>query len=292
VNAANTTQWRFDMLAAQIVAVCSLLLAVVAFADNLRLQRESRYLAGRAEPITSRLAWLLGLYAVVVGGSGLLLWSGTAEGWQGALGPLFYDLFILTLFTLPTVHAMIRLRLPAGPIARWLIRGQLPSLRLHLKTCLLVIGLAAATLLITLLPLLFVQSRPGAAGRFLEKGFAEHPAAIVWLVLRTAFPEEVLFRGFFFPRLALVLWPLLGRRRAILVAALVVSAVFALAHTGLFVPTWLRILQALLLGLVLVWIVIRHGIEWGIAFHICFNMMTVLLEAVQASPTGREAGLH
>jgi len=280
------------MLAAQIVVACSLLLAVVAFADNLRLQRESRYLAGRGGRITSRLALLLGLYAVVVGGSGLLLWSGTAAGWHGALGPLFYDLFILTLFTLPAVDAMIRLRLPAGPVARWLIRGELPSGLPPLKTCVFVIALAAVALLITWLPLLFVHCEPGPAGRVLEKGFAEHRAAIVWLVLRTAFPEEVLFRGFFFSRLALALWPILGRRRAVVAAALTASAVFALAHAGLLAPVWLRLLQALLLGLVLVWVMLRHGIESGIAFHICFNTMTVLLEAVQASLPGQEAGVH
>ncbi len=93
-------------------------------------------------------------------------------------------------------------------------------------------------------------------------------------VLVAAVSEELLFRGLI--QAWLTRW-LGGTSRAMVLAVLASSALWALAHWGNTDQPWLKLGQIFLIGLALGALVRRYSVEASIIAHVALNVVSVLL---------------
>ena len=119
--------------------------------------------------------------------------------------------------------------------------------------------------------LMLQQEREGyerahAAGRRWRPGVTLPGAAVLTYV---AINEELVFRMFWLRLLARALKRFRWRRLA---AVLVTAAVWAVGHGSMLEPTWVKLTQIFVVGLVVGYVYLRAGIEGAIATHASLNL--------------------
>ena len=134
------------------------------------------------------------------------------------------------------------------------------------KTALAIIIVTTFYLLISLILLNSLKNIENATTEFQGLRFAALPAIFIYAVFNTAFPEEILFRGFILKRLAnklgftkanfiqgllfgllhgVMFFPLVGNLKTILIILLTSLAAFAMGYVneeisgGSIIPSWI-----------------------------------------------------
>lgn len=139
------------------------------------------------------------------------------------------------------------------------------------------IGIGGVGLSVLLFAL--VQMQAGTAVRELADETAAPAMALLafWLIINAPWIEELTFRHYIIPRLALW-WG--GGRWAIAASIVVSAAVFAAGHAGHTVPAWPKLVQVLLWGVALGWARVWLGTAYAIALHLMWNLSAPLVALV------------
>ncbi len=93
----------------------------------------------------------------------------------------------------------------------------------------------------------------------------------VWLMINAPWIEELVFRHYLLPRLAI------SRRYFYAVPLIVTTAIFALGHAGHTDPAWPKILQMTLWGGILGGLRIWLGTPWAIGLHLALNLAAPII---------------
>lgn len=261
-----------------------LLSLAVALSDTIAIWVKWRHHRRFVAFVTRRLALLVaGYFAISIICSAAL---GTlSDGTSMLLNTLLFDAIVLLVTAAPAYAYFKRLAYPVGPLFRWLMRKhekasarRTPSLMLLPLAVLFVL-----CLVVSIVPLFLIPWRYEAMGSSLAAMAAANPLGTLWYVGRAAVSEEFLFRGYLLPRFESILRQLGFTRLAWPLATFFVSAWFALGHTLLMSPVWLKVSQAFLLGISLAYTTRRSGIEGAIVFHGAFNTVAVVLSLLPQS---------
>lgn len=208
---------------------------------------------------------------------------GVVVGWaDNKLGSvanwLLWDSYVGVVFSLPVCVALVTSHFPRGPLLNYCVgfrteRGtRARNQWWHLGV--LFVAVLGASIALSIVG----KMRAGEYGRNLLKDLSGAPFYVLWLVVRAAIFEELIFRGFLFPRLAKLLERCACERRvALVIAACVSSAVFAAGHAQLADPMWYKVGQAFFLGVVLCRVTYKFSIDVASVFHALFNATVVLL---------------
>jgi membrane protease YdiL (CAAX protease family) len=97
---------------------------------------------------------------------------------------------------------------------------------------------------------------------------------MAYLLISAAITEEILFRHYLVPRVAGLFH---NRAIAFPAAVLISAAVFALGHSAMVSPAWIKYLQTLILGIALGICRVRLGSDYGILLHLCFNAAAAII---------------
>ncbi|MCX7624685.1 MAG: CPBP family intramembrane metalloprotease [Candidatus Sumerlaeaceae bacterium] len=192
------------------------------------------------------------------------------------------DVVVLLGLSLPASVWLCRLRYSSVALGPWILGTQRRT-RIDLggkRSTAEIIGLFLFCIAFSVVPFLFAPWRYAALGHFLASLAESYPAGTVWYTARAGLIEELVFRGYLLPRFEYLLLSLGVGKKAWPTAVIISSAAFAIGHTLLLEPAYLKISQAFFLGVVLAYVARRQGLETVAAFHALFNVVAVILSFV------------
>lgn len=136
-------------------------------------------------------------------------------------------------------------------------------------------AIALAGLVLNIVLLILVDVRVGESVREMADGISPLGLSLlaIWLILNAPWMEELLMRHYLVARIAASRPASDGSRRRWMAAAVVIAAVvFAVGHAGHMEPSWPKLLQTFVWGLMLGWTRIWMGTWYAVALHLSWNM--------------------
>ncbi len=236
--------------------------------------------AGGHDRVRFYRAGLLAIcYFVLATASGILVGAHHHLGHSFQVTTLL-DFVIIFFTAFPAARLFVAARFPPDVLSHWITSGRLAARPPKRKLVFEIAGLFLICVVVSVVPLFVTSWQYGPQGRMLQELLMKQPLVLFWLILRAPFSEELLFRGYVFPRFYLLISRRLPKQVALSAAAVASAVIFASGHTQLMLPEWLKLSQAFLLGLALAYVAYRGGLLAAVLFHIGFNALAFLLSFV------------